>query len=315
MKNSLISLVLLFLNGCAGFPGKADVMDAQPLIQIAQESQGPASADNPAMGFEDISLSARRKLRVLTNRMEIENKTENYIKDGQADVITQPDGTLVYPYGLAPVFLITKRMMYSKIVLQEGEKIMSAAAGDTTRWSILPEYIGNTSSYTPVVLVKPFVGGLQTSLSIITDKRDYDIIIRSVDSGDYMPRIGFYYPQDKADSIHVGLPPDVIENQESLQPKIDMEHIKYDYRIRGDRRLAWYPAGVFEDGRKVFIRMPDHVNRWQLPVFVAIDRSGETEAVNYRYFRPYYVIDTIFDQGALILGTDKYRQIIKLTRV
>lgn len=192
---------------------------------------------------------------------------------------------------------------------------MSAAAGDTTRWNILPNYIGDASNYTPVVLVKPLMGGLQTSLSIITDKRDYDISIQSVDSGEYIPRIGFYYPQEKADSINVGLPPDKIEDYESKQPKINIENIKYDYRIKGDQRLSWYPKSVFDDGNKVFIRMPDQVERSQLPIFMAIDQSGQTEVVNYRYFKPYFVVDTIFDRGVLILGTNKYRQMIKITKV
>jgi len=74
-------------------------------------------------------------------------------------------------------------------------------------------------------------------------------------------------------------------------------------------------TNIFEDGNKVFIRMSDHVDHSQLPVFMAIDRGGQTEVVNYRYFKPYYVIDTVFDQGVLILGTDKYRQIVKIIRV
>ena len=273
------------------------------------------SVNSDDIGFEDISLSDKRKLQLLTNKMEIDRQTDNYINNGQADVITRPDGTILYPYGLAQVNLTTKKMMYSKIVLQEGEKIMSAAAGDTTRWNILPNYIGDTTNYTPVVLVKPFMGGLETSLSIITDKRDYDITIQSVDSGDYMPRIGFYYPQDKADAINVGLPPDKIENNENKQPRINIENIKYDYRIRGDQSLSWYPSCVFEDGSKVFIRMSDHVDHSQLPIFMAIDQSGHTEVVNYRYFKPYYVIDTIFDQGVLVLGTDKYKKTISLIKV
>src|SRR4029077_10448949 len=123
---------------------------------------------------------------------------------------------------------------------------------------------------------------------------------QSADSGDYMPRIGFYYPQDKADAVPVGLPPsETIDNAVS-QPKIDIEHIKYDYRIQGDSKLSWYPTGVFEDGRKVFIRMPNETDPSPLPIFMAIDRSGRTEMVNYRYFKPYYVIDTIFDRGVLI---------------
>jgi len=302
-------LMSLVLSGCA---------NSQPLVAMP----GPFEPDPPmrstgreSIGFEDISLVASKRAPVLTNRMEVDKQTDNYINNGQADVITRPDGTILFPYGLAQVNLTAKRMMYSKIILQEGERIMSAAAGDTIRWNILPNYIGDTSSYTPVILIKPFMGGLQTSLSIITDKRDYDITIQSVDSGEYMPRIGFYYPQDRADAINVGLPPDKIDNNDNQQPKINIENIKYDYRIRGDQTLSWYPTGVFEDGHKVFIRMSDHVDHSQLPVFMMIDRAGQTEMVNYRYFKPYYVVDTIFDQGVLILGTDKYRQIIKLTRV
>jgi len=303
--------VSLFLGGCTGDPVRSDAGNDQPLVQIPANE----AADGNGIGFEDISLSARRRLQVLTNKMEIDKQTDNYVNSGQADVITRPDGTILYPYGLAQAHLIAKRMMYSKIVLQEGEKIMSAAAGDTIRWNILPDYIGNAAAYTPVVLIKPFMGGLQTSLSIITDKRDYDITIRSVDSGDYMPRIGFYYPQDKADVINVGLPPDKIENNESRQPKINIENIKYDYRVSGDRNLSWYPTSVFEDGNKVFIRMSDRVDRSQLPIFMTIDRSGQTEVVNYRYFKPWYVVDTIFTQGVLILGTDNYKQMIRLMKV
>ena len=304
------------LSGCVSAPDKTDMKNDQPLIQMSTDQGFQMKSENTnGIGFEDTSLSDKRRLQVLTNKIEIDNKTDNYINNGQADVITRPDGTILYPYGLAEVYLRAKRMMYSKIILQEGEKIMSAAAGDTTRWNILPNYIGNATNYTPVVLVKPFMGGLQTSLSIITDKRDYDIAIQSVDAGDYMPRIGFYYPQDKADAVNVGLPPDKIENNTSKQPKINIENIKYDYKIKGDQKLSWYPTSVFEDGNKVFIRMSDQVDRSQLPVFMMIDRSGQTEVVNYRYFKPYYVVDTIFEKGVLILGTDKYKQIIKLIRI
>jgi len=313
MKNRIRLLILLSISlvGCAStIPNQID----PPLIHIAADQvDQPPSASND--GFEDISLSSQKRLQTLTNKMEIAQQTDNYVNNGQADIITRPDGTILYPYGLSEANLTAKRMMYTKIVLQEGEKIMSMAAGDTTRWNILPSYIGDTNSYTPVVLVKPFMGGLETSLSIITDRRDYDITIRSVDVGDYMTRIGFYYPQDKADSINVGLPPDKMDGAENKQPYIDIENIKYDYHIKGDHRLSWYPISIFEDGNKVFIRMSDHVDHAQLPVFMALDQGGETEMVNYRYYKPYYVIDNIFDRGVLILGTDKYRQMITLKRI
>ena len=324
----ILILMTLLLAGCASTQETPN--DSPSLFQRGERGVQETPTDSPSLfqrgnrgvqentnpsDFEDISLSSQKKLRVLTNKMDVEQQTDNYLNNGQADVITRPDGTFLYPYGLAQASLTARKMMYSKIILQDGEKIMSAAAGDTTRWHILPNYIGDAASFTPVVLVKPFMGGLQTSLSIITDRRDYDVSIRSVDSGEYMPRIGFYYPQDKADAIHVGLPPDKIENNESRQPKINIENIKYDYRVKGDQKLSWYPTIVFEDGHKVFIRMPVHAERTSLPVFMTINKAGQTELVNYRYFKPYYVIDAIFDQGVLMLGTDKFRQIVRITRV
>lgn len=296
--------ISFILTGCTTNPG-----------QMNYKIDQPQSAESEAIGFEDTSLAPSRKAQAMTNKMEIAKQTDNYVTNGQAEIITRPDGTRMFPYGLAPVQLTAKRMMYSKIVLQEGEKIMSAQAGDTIRWHILPSYIGDASAYTPVILIKPFMGGLQTSLSIITDKRDYDIAIQSVDSGEYVPRIAFYYPQDKADSINVGLPPDKIENNQAQPPKIKIEDIKYDYRIRGDRNLSWYPTAIFEDGNKVFIKMPAEVDHSQLPIFMAIDQAGQTEVVNYRYFKPYYVIDTIFNRGALILGTDRYKQVINIAKI
>ena len=60
------------------------------------------SADSDGIGFEDISLAASRRLQVLTNKMEIDKQTTNYINNGQADVITRPDGTILYPLWVGP---------------------------------------------------------------------------------------------------------------------------------------------------------------------------------------------------------------------
>ncbi len=306
--------MILCLSGCAALESNSG---DQPLILMPPESRTAPMKLNKDEGvaFEDISLSSQKKLQAMTNQMAIEEQTSRYLSNGQADVISRPDGTILFPYGLAQVRVLARTMMYSKIILQEGEKIVSAASGDTARWQILPNYIGDASSYTPVILIKPLMPGLQTSLSIITDKRDYDITIQSAASGDYMPRVGFYYPQDLADAVRAGPPPDEAQDLEARQPKINIENIKYDYRISGNRRLNWYPASVFEDGSKVFIRMPEHVERSQLPVFMAVNPGGRKEVVNYRYFKPYFIIDMIFDSGVLILGTEHFRQVVKITRV
>ena len=120
MQNQyFLFIISLALSGCSGISATSDMRIDQPLIQIPVNSiQGQAGLDdNDGVGFQDISLSAKRRLQVLTNKMEIDQLTDKYINKGQADVITRPDGTIVYPYGLAQVDLTTKRMRYSKICL------------------------------------------------------------------------------------------------------------------------------------------------------------------------------------------------------
>jgi P-type conjugative transfer protein TrbG len=316
MKNSIYGLIFtsLILSGCAASQAKLDDSDTS-LIQIPQDAQTQAPVDSVQnIDFQDINLSDKERLHVLTDRAEIEKNTDNYVRTGQADIITRPDGTFLFPYGLAQVTLTTKKMMYSKIILQEGEKITSAAAADTVRWEVQPSYIGDANDYTPVVLIKPFFGGLQTNLSIITNKRDYDIYVQSVDTGDFMERIGYYYPQDRADIVNTGMSIFNDTDANTGAPKINIENIRHDYKAIGDKRLPWYPLDVFEDGQKVYIKMSPKVSRSELPAFMAVDEAGQINVVNYRYYRPYFVVDAIFDNGLLVLGTDKYRKIIRIIR-
>jgi len=318
MKNLTYMTILLALmiGGCAGTQPKVSPDSDQPLVDLPADigqSQTQGASDQ-TIDFQDISLSDQKRLHMLTNRAEIEKETIEFVNKGQADIIMRPDGSFVFPYGLSVPTLKTKKMMYSKIILEEGEKITSVQAADTIRWQVLPNYIGDTNDYTPVILVKPFFGGLETNLSIITNKRDYDIELCSVDSGDYMERMAFYYPQDRADSLNIGLPPGNSQSTTASAPQINVDSIKHDFVMKGDKRLGWFPKDIFEDGTKVWIKMSPKVSRAELPVFMGIDPTGQAEVINYRYFRPYFVIDRVFDHGVLVLGTDKYRKVIEIIK-
>jgi len=319
MKNYQILILLTCLSfvGCASEQPKFDIKNDPPLIQLPSDDQQSAVTPRPGEDtpFQDISLADKKRLYTLTNKAEIEKDMNQYVDNGQADVITRPDGTIEFPYGLTEAIITAKKMMYSKIVLQEGEKITNISVGDNVRWHITSNYIGDANDYTPVVLIKPFFGGLQTSISITTDKRDYDIIIRSVDSGDFMQRTGFYYPQDKADAVNVSGTPGEVNNSSNTAPKIDIANITYTYVVTGDKKLVWFPKRVFSDGKKVFIEMPSSVSRSELPAPMAINFKGQREMVNFRYYRPYFVIDTLFDKGILVIGTDKYQQMVTITKI
>ena len=155
----LILLTCLLFVGCASEPPKFDIKNDPPLIQLPADDQQSVITPRPGEDtpFQDISLADKKRLYTLTNKAEIEKDVNQYVDNGQADVITRPDGTIEFPYGLTEAIITAKKMMYSKIVLQEGEKITNISVGDNVRWHITSNYIGDANDYTPVVLIKPFL--------------------------------------------------------------------------------------------------------------------------------------------------------------
>ena len=63
-----------------------------------------------------MSLSLKKRITAMTNNAEIAKETNNYVEHGQADIITRPDGTVLFPYGLAEVHLTTKPRRLTEIV-------------------------------------------------------------------------------------------------------------------------------------------------------------------------------------------------------
>ncbi|WP_161786860.1 TrbG/VirB9 family P-type conjugative transfer protein, partial [Cupriavidus sp. SK-4] len=59
------------------------------------------------------------------------------------------------------------------ISLQEGEELVTVAAGDTVRWIVGNTASGSGDALRVNVLVKPIRSGLKTNLVITTSRRTY----------------------------------------------------------------------------------------------------------------------------------------------
>jgi P-type conjugative transfer protein TrbG len=308
-----LAITVLILSGCATQQDKTLALGEQPLVQLPQV-ETDASADEPPnnnIGFEDISMSDQEKMQELTRSGAIKEEINKYRKTGHADTRMLADGTVLFPYGLAQAKVICAPLMFSKIILQEGERITDVSAGDSSRWNVKASYKGSPSSFTPIVLIKPLVDGATTNLSIITDKHDYDIIITT--DGDYIPRIGFYYPQDDSGGVSIPAPPQSREDG-AISTNMQIQNVRFNYVAEGDKSLPWFPVNIFDDGNKVFIQMSPAVSHYELPIFMKFNDKGQQEMVNYRYRQPYYIIDSLFNEGLLILRTDKSIKIIKIRK-
>ena len=53
--------------------------------------------------------------------------------------------------------------------------------------------------------------------------------------------------------------------------------------------------------------MGEKAEHAELPVFHVLGKNGQVQVANYRYRRPFFIIDTLFERGELILGAEKYQ--------
>ncbi|MBF0483300.1 MAG: TrbG/VirB9 family P-type conjugative transfer protein [Candidatus Omnitrophica bacterium] len=282
----------------------------QFMANSTQAKVVPVAFLNDDVKFEDVIVETKPIKMKLDNGAYIRAPENEIEKDAQVDTIVTPDNVVKFPYGMAQPKLICGKLRACVIELAEGEEILDASPGDTERWSYKISYQVSNEGSRPIITVKPFFGNnMETNLVIVTNKRIYDIQLKSIDEGEYTPRISFYYPQPNVGVVKAES--DAKDDIHSSSLKV--EQMNFDYKVQGDKRLPWFPAMVFDDGRKVYIKMSDKVKNMELPVFVAVTAKGAKDMVNYRYREPFFIVDKLFNDGELILNADK-QKIVKIFR-
>lgn len=191
------------------------------------------------------------------------------------------------------------------IVLETGEALLSVSAGDTTRWIVGDAHSGTGPTGQAHVLVKPNAEKLATNLVIMTDRRVYHIELTST-GGPAMAEVSWRYPADL-----------VLQNQPTTKPIVEARpvspaELNFRYKISGDSP-EWRPLQVFDDGRQVFIEMPDAIAKMEAPPLFVIGDEGE-ELVNYRVQGRCYVVDRLFAKAELRLGASWKKKTVRIDR-
>jgi P-type conjugative transfer protein TrbG len=255
------------------------------------------------------------------------DEARNWQKGGTARPIMGQDGVLLFPYGQSQPTLTCEPLRACDVQLQAGEIINNVILGDTVRWQVAPATTGNGSQATPHVIVKPTETNLQTNMVVTTNRRTYMLTLAS-SSGQYLSRVGFYYPHDLVQDWNGQAEAErrKLETEEKRKvselPIASIDQLNLDsYRLKGDRSLPWYPVRVFDDGTRVFIQMPASVKSSEAPAMV-LENNGVFELVNYRV-KPaqqggmtvtYYVVDKLFAKGALLVGVGGDQQKVEIIR-
>jgi type IV secretion system protein TrbG len=229
--------------------------------------------------------------------------TRQYQASGVARTVVQGN-FLTFPYGHSQPTLTCTVLRACVIELEAGEIVLSRIAGDTERWEISPAPAG-PDGRTVLIVVKPRDCDITTNLVLATDRRLYDLTLdappcrgRSTNPQEpYVRHVRFYYPDETIarwaklpDPPPVRIAPDVLA-------------LNFAYRVKKDRQFPWRPAQVFDDGARVYIKLPADARHAEAPVLFVLEPDGSKVLINYSVIGgDTYVTDRLFDRAVLVGG-------------
>jgi type IV secretion system protein VirB9 len=237
------------------------------------------------------------------------------------------DARLVtFDYDAERTYLVlTRPKVVTHVQLAEDETVNTLVVGDTANFSVV------LSANRRHVLIRPKYDGLTTSVTLITNAREYPLILRSTKegTGKWYQRVAWNTPLLRLDEVTEqsahGLPvlPQKaslrgLDGLQALQPgptnerldatesmvqpslqsrRIHLDLIRTNYLIEGNADFK--PLSVFDDGDKTFIRLPDHYQNF--PAVFAWN-AGLTQLVNYSVEMHYIVVQGVHAGLMLKLG-------------
>src|SRR5260370_39817972 len=135
--------------------------------------------------------------------------------------------------------------------LERGEKIVCEQhIGDSIRWEISPSVSGSGPDATPLIIIKPRVAGLDTTMVVPTDRRAYYVRLESKPN-EYIGRVAFSYPEDSKQKWQEYLAKEREAEQREKAPaervgelpKTALENMYWNYETKG-RGVANRPLQV-----------------------------------------------------------------------
>ena len=261
---------------------------------------------------------AGERRRIIRTSVTADTDPAETIAQGRQSALIEPsvDGYVnaiqVYPYTEGALYrLYASPGQVSDIALQPGEELVSVSAGDTVRWVVGDTISGAGATSRAHVLVKPISAGIRTNLMIATNRRTYHLELESVDGG-YMAALSWRYPAYELAGLTARNDRAIAREAGSIERGLTLEGLNFDYRMTGDNP-AWKPVRVFDDGRQVFIQMPEDIATTDMPPLFVLGEDGDAELVNYRVRSNYYVVDRLFRAAELRLGTSN-QTVVRIAR-
>jgi type IV secretion system protein VirB9 len=187
--------------------------------------------------------------------------------------------------------------------------------GDSARWMVVSGNAGSGRSSAVHLFIKPVDSGLETSAVVTTDRRVYHLRLVSQRTG-HTPYVGFLYSDEMHQQRTQRQTRESKERKWSSTDDIEGKHIdlstlNFRYSLKG--KAPWKPERVYDDGRQMFIRLPEKSGSGEMPVLLV--RKGKKDVlVNYRVKDSAMIVDGVFDRLALVVGVGGEQEKVEIVR-
>lgn len=237
----------------------------------------------------------------------------------RAELVATPlrgDSRLVqFNYDTDNTYLVlAKPKAVTHIQFAGDESIQSVAAGDTANWELTP------TKNRKNLFVKPKFDDQETSMTVITDQRTYQFVLRSTGDGKkWYQRVNWLYGSDlvvnfePVESVAATSPnpggeikavaPTPSRSSAGLPTGLKPENLRFNYEVSGD--APFRPEVVFDDGRFTYFKLPANVQEW--PALFAVIEGKEFSLVNFEPQGEYLVAQRLLPAAVLKLGRAEVR--------
>lgn len=196
--------------------------------------------------------------------------------------------------------VLTRPESLTDIQLSDDEELVTMAMGDTAQWVVqnMPGHI----------FVKPIFPDLSTSATLVTNKRTYQLTLRSSPiDGKFYQQVSWHndqliaYRAEQA-AARVAMVETARKMDEAriaatvVTPNVELEKLNFNYTVEGNGEFA--PTHVFDDGRFTWLRLPDVQ---EMPAVFLVN-DGDTELLNFTLRDSYLVIHRLVPEILLKLG-------------
>lgn len=245
----------------------------------------------------------------------IDTQVARFEEGGRPEVLRMSD-MLIYPFGHYQPVLTCTVLRACLVELENGEALISLITGDDQRWLIDHTSTG-AGRMTPLVSVKPVDYNITTNLIISTDRRVYHITLDSPPRttrsqpynplGHYTRHVRFYYPRSQA-AIY-----NKLGSQPSQEESLVLGELNYQYTWRRSKGFPWEPKAIFDDGERVYIRLPEEAQVTDQPL-LSIGREGQERVADYLLHEGHYIVSGLFDHARLIVSAPTRRNWLRRSR-